>query len=199
MKEPSHHIRAFFAIDLPENIISNIITIQEKFKKEMPQIIKWVNPSQQHITLKFIGALKAQDIYPLQTAIQKEIKSLPSFKLNVVNIGAFPNINRPKIVWVGITDYQEVIKLFEIIESNTSRLGYKKETHSFSPHITLGRIKPIASKNELLSISQTIEDMNHYQFGELRVTKVVLYKSTLTPKGPIYDLLFSETLANKSA
>ena len=104
-----------------------------------------------------------------------------SFNVSLKEIGAFPSSKKAKILWVGIEEgVNKLIELFSTIEDKVSNLGFEKETRNFTPHITFARVK-----KGNYSLPGNIE----FSFDPFPVNEVALFKSTLTPKGPIYEIL----------
>jgi 2'-5' RNA ligase len=112
----------------------------------------------------------------------KEITDeFPLFKVSLKKIGAFPSSKRAKILWVGVEEGKNnLIELFSTIENKVSDLGFKKEERKFTPHITFARVK---------KGNYSLTDQKDFSFDSFPVNEVILFKSTLTPKGPIYEIL----------
>lgn len=112
----------------------------------------------------------------------KEItEEFSSFNVSLKKIGAFPSSKRAKILWVGIEEgMDKLIELFSTIENKVSPLGFEKEKRKFTPHITFARVK---------RGNYSLPDQIEFSFDSFPVNEVVLFKSTLTPKGPIYKIL----------
>ena len=63
-----------------------------------------------------------------------------------------------------------------------SKIGIKREEREFKPHITLCR-NPKFNKQKFIKIMTQKEAIN---IGTFKAKEVVLFKSELTEKGPIY-------------
>ena len=180
----SDHIRTFVAIDLKEEIHDLIKQIQDDFKN-LPCDIKWVNPADAHLTLKFLGNVRLDQIELITMCLHKIIKDVGSISSCVTRLGTFPSIDRPRILWIGFKDSQNKIKeLVKLLESEFISLGFQKEVQSFQPHVTIGRVR---SSRQLRRLSQKIEEYPPLPEINQRINQVILYKSTLTPQGPIYE------------
>ena len=115
-------------------------------------------------------------------------KAHKRFELSLKGIGAFPNERSPRIIWIGVErGREEIIKLQEGIEESLSTLGFKREERKFHPHLTIARVKGRADFKELLGVP--------YKSRVFLTDSLVLFKSTLTPKGPIYGELEKFPLA----
>jgi len=132
-----------------------------------------------HITLKFFGETdKNSSIEEKMKEIEKEF---PSFNVSLKGIGAFPSPKRAKILWVGVEEGKNnMVELFSTIENKASNLGFEKEMRKFHPHITFARVKKGKYR-----LPENID----FSFDSFPVHEVTLFKSTLTPKGPIYEVL----------
>jgi 2'-5' RNA ligase len=173
-------IRSFISVDLDNH---NFLEIQELIKKTKANI-KFIEPKNIHITLKFLGDIEKSQIKQIEDTIYNSINGINSFKIDVKGLGVFPNKSYIKIIWAGIKNYQTLENTVNRIDENLSIVGFKKEKRDFSPHITIGRVKTAKNKKQLLEI---IERYGDYNFGEFTVDSINLKKSELTPKGPIYS------------
>ena len=190
--------RSFFAIDFSQEIINKLSAVKQNISKNTLQIIRWVNKKNQHLTLKFLGNLKYTDIPTLQDNLKKEIKNLRRFSISITNLGAFPNLTHPRVVWIGIEKSQNLLKLFQVIESATTALGYPKDSHPFSPHITLGRIKKYSRQCEIKDLISYLKGFDARKIGGQEIKEIILYKSDLKPTGPTYTRIFSLELEQES-
>ena len=111
------------------------------------------------------------------------METYKEYTIKVVNIGAFPNIYNPRVIWTGIKDKNNTtIKLIEDLDKKFNKIGFKKEKN-YVPHITIGRVKNISDKEKL---SQTLKNLKKKYHGKMEVKKIYIKSSTLTPSGPIY-------------
>ena len=153
-----------------------------------PSYVKWVEKENLHITLKFLGETDKK------TDIEKKIKEIENrfspFEVSLKDIGAFPTPKRARILWIGVEEGMEKLcELFKAIDNKTAELGFEEETRKFTPHITFARVK-----KEKYSLPENI----NFSFDPFPVNEVVLFKSTLTPKGAIYESLSKIPLGGKS-
>ncbi|XRO77528.1 RNA 2',3'-cyclic phosphodiesterase [Methanocaldococcus sp. 10A] len=170
-------MRLFLAIDIPENLKNKIKEFQEHFKMKG---IKLVEKENLHITVKFLGEVdeeKLKEILDLDLSIEP-------IKIKLKHIGTFPNSNYIKVIWIKVEN-ENLIEIFKNIDKKLSNLGFKKEKE-YVPHLTIGRVKFIDNKKKL---KDRIEKYKDIDFGEFEAKHIKLYKSTLTPNGPIYEVL----------
>jgi 2'-5' RNA ligase len=134
------------------------------------------------LTLHFLGEVTPADFIKLDRAL----KALPlpylPFSLNVSNLGCFPNIRRPRVIWVGLLgDTRLLLRLHQEVETLLKdTIGFKPEARPYSPHLTLGRVKPISSR-QLAELSQGLQQEQGKvgQIASLEVTEIHLIKSKL--------------------
>jgi 2'-5' RNA ligase len=179
-------IRTFVAIPLNQDIISRIEKIHEELRS-IPADVKWVRPKSIHLTLKFLGNIDEGGIDSIAQAIQNGVRTFQSWPVYIKNVGAFPSLRNPRVVWIGIEDKSgKIITLQNQIEKELSRLGFEKEKRRFSPHLTLGRVKSPRGKRDLILY---LSDEREREFGETQIDRVVLFRSDLKPSGAVYTVL----------
>ena len=179
-------VRTFIAIKLTPEIISDISRVQEELKRTSAQV-KWVKPENIHLTLKFLGHITSEELEKVKIATRETLKPFRPFEINVSGLGAFPKINYPRVIWMGINKGKEELKRIAFsIEENLSKNGFAKEKRTFSPHLTIGRVKSLKGRERLTEILTGNRVTN---LGNMRVTKISLIKSELRPQGPVYTSL----------
>ena len=178
----SETIRSFLAIELDEDLVPKILDVQKEFKKTDANI-KYVNSRNMHFTLKFFGNIDLDMAEDIGSAVEKVIKNYSSFDLNIRNCGCFPNKKVIKVLWLGLEEGSPIINLQKDLDKEFGKLGFKKE-RNFISHLTIGRVKSPKNKKE---IRETIDKLENIEIGQMKVSKISLKKSTLTPQGPIYE------------
>jgi 2'-5' RNA ligase len=181
-------VRSFIAIEInPENR-AKFIEIQ----KELSQInadIKLVEPHNIHLTLHFLGNQNLETIEKIKNKLKPIFEKLSTFEFQPQGLGAFPNRNNPRVIWVGIGEGSDNIEnIFNHSKDVLKDIGIDLEDRKFHPHLTLARIK--SGKNKHL-LTQFLTAYHPPEFHLQKAEEVILFKSTLTPKGPIYEKLYS--------
>jgi len=189
----SDTIRAFIAIPLNPKIQHSIGHMQDHLKKNNNDV-KWVKLENIHITLKFLGNVDMEQINSVKQVLAILTQNTRPFKVELSQLGAFPNINHPRTLWVGLKDSkQQLSRIAAALDKALGKIGFQDDQKPFSPHVTIGRIR--SSKNiNLLSRS-----MSNYQISQDQtqtVSKIILFKSTLSSQGPIYESLYQSKLKN---
>lgn len=179
-------VRSFLAIEIPSDLLDSIIDIQDELKKSNSQV-KYVEKENLHITLKFFGEITQDKVEDIVSSTENILKNYKPTILSLKNLGAFPNKDYLKVLWVGIEKNNILLDIQKALDNEYSELGFKKE-RNFTSHITLGRVKGSKNKNQLKEIMKTNSDIS---IGEMNLNKIVLKKSVLTPNGPIYSTIHS--------
>ena len=175
--------RGFIAIEIP--VTDQIIRFQDDIKKTTAQV-KLVEPENIHITLKFLGDTPINQIEEIESIIKKAIGSTKKHTIKIEGTGVFPNENYIKVIWIGIKETDSIAQIANSINTQCSTIGFKKDRRGFSAHLTIGRMKSSKGKDQIVDLLKSYKDT---LFAEMLVNEIHLKKSTLTPKGPIYETL----------
>jgi 2'-5' RNA ligase len=179
-------IRSFLAIELPKPILRKIEEVQGDLRLTHADV-RWVSPEKIHLTLKFFGSIEESRIDSIFKSIEEPIQNTLPFSLKVRGVGAFPQMRNLRVIWMGLVEEREAFSsLQKQIEAQLEKIGFQPEDRSFHPHLTLGRMRSSRGKGNLVG---RIEKYKEEEFGDLRVERVVLFKSDLKPSGPIYTPL----------
>lgn len=175
-------IRSFLCVEIKDQtILDQIINFQNDLKFAD---IKFVERENIHFTLKFFGDINNSMVNEI-IGIMEKVQVKP-FNAVIDKSGAFPKIQYPRVIWVGISEGAEEMKqLFNQLEPNFIKLGFKKD-REFTPHTTIGRVRSGKNKPQLIKKMMEYKDFN---FGNMEVQSFQLKKSVLTNKGPIYTTL----------
>ena len=187
------NIRAFLAIDPPEDILQAMSRLQEKLKREIGGRISWTKPPGQHLTLKFFGDISAEDVNNICSAVQKRIVSESKQNLKVEKLGIFPDARRPRVLSCGVTgDTERLCTLQKKLDGDFAAIGFPVEERPFRAHLTLARIK---DSRGITGISEALTKYGTFTAGEFNCTELILFQSRLTPQGAIYTKLAEFTLS----
>jgi len=190
-------LRAFIAIELPAKIQAAIAHSTTSLKKALPKpLVRWVVQENVHLTLKFLGDVSPTNLDLLAEALKVEAAQHEQFDMSVGGLGAFPNVRRARVVWIGLQAPAELATLQRCVEGVATRLGYPAEERSFSPHLTLGRVGQSVSAGDLVKIRSALEACQVGDLGAVKVDAIHIFKSDLQPSGSVYTHLY--TLPMKS-
>ena len=179
-------MRLFIAIDIPAKIREGLTKIQNHCKS-LDLNASWVRPGNIHLTLKFLGNTEPEKIPQIVEIMNTCVKSIAPFSLSLTEVGGFPNLNQPRVLWVGLADSQgSLVSAQKNIDRNLSRLGYDTDNKPFFPHLTLARIKSPKGRQE---IKHKVANLPGEDKKPFSVKSIKLYKSVLTTRGSVYTSL----------
>ncbi len=178
-------MRTFVAIPLPSECHRMLEQNQGKLRATGADV-RWVAVSSIHLTLKFLGEIDTALVPRLSDSLRAACDTQTSFSLRVHGLGCFPNLRNPRVIWCGIDgEIQLLGQVRSKVEQACSPLGFAPEERDFQPHLTLGRVQGKRNLRPLLDcikIGSELEcsfSVDHYN----------VYRSTLTPRGAVYDML----------
>jgi RNA 2',3'-cyclic 3'-phosphodiesterase len=188
-------IRTFIAIPLPRTIQQKLDETVRSLRDEKSRAVRWVAARNIHLTLKFIGEVDGAKIDAIGQVIQAESRKRAPFEVSAGGAGAFPNLRRPRVIWIGVQAPADLAELANAIDQGLQKLGFAGEVRPFSPHLTLGRVSENASLQEVQSLSQALAAAKVGNLGSFSVSQVILFRSDLQPSGPVYTPLISAKMA----
>ena len=178
--DPREKIRAFLALPLAEAFESWVQPVIEKLRTQYPEV-KWVQPNQIHVTLHFFGQVETNEIPTISDCVLPVTSASKPLDLFLKGIGAFPNLERPRVIWAGIEgEVERLGELHKNLEDRFQKAGFPCEGRMFKPHLTLGRMRE----------GKRLASFRIPEFGPTerkQISELILYKSTLTPAGPVYE------------
>jgi len=179
-------IRAFLAVDPSPEIHRRLVEVKSLLA-ETGAAVRWVRDEGLHVTMKFLGPVTRDGLEALCEELQDIRSTFRVFRLCIKNLGVFPDLRRPRVVWAGV-ESADLPRLARAVEEAAARAGFGTEQRPFRPHITLGRVKDTRGwprLREVLAARRAIE------VGTCEVTELVAYRSDLRPSGAVYTKLWT--------
>ncbi|MCX8196278.1 MAG: RNA 2',3'-cyclic phosphodiesterase [Acidilobaceae archaeon] len=178
------YLRTFVAVDVEDPLLLSALERVKSSLLSSGAQVKLVEQHNMHFTLRFIGEIPqalALEISRALSALQFQ-----RFSVEVRGLGAFPNTFDPRVIWAGVgRGAEEMASLREQVERILRSKGVPPEREKFVPHLTLARMKGRATP----VLIKLLQELSDYEFGVMVVESVRLKRSTLTPRGPIYETL----------
>ena len=171
-----------------------ISEVQSQLKRSLTDI-RWVVQENLHFTIKFLGAVEEEKITSIIKAVGRAVRPVQPFSLTAGGIGVFPDIRKPRVLWVGL-EAQGLQTLSQEVEAALEPLGFALEKRGFTPHLTIGRWRNFTAKAQRLK-----EEIDHWKdqdFGQSTVEEVVIFQSILKPNGAVYSPLQVITLGTQA-
>ncbi len=179
-------IRSFIAIEIPQPFQVAIGDLQNTLRRTEAEV-KWVRPEGIHLTLKFLGSIREEDLERISQAISPLVREWEPFELRIRGLGCFPSSRNPRVIWIGIDQGgKEVSALERVVEDTMALLNFAPESRTFTPHLTLGRVR---SSKERSSLIRAMESRKDSEVGTFRAKEVHLFRSELRPSGAVHTKL----------
>ncbi len=178
-------MRLFIALNIPEDekerIHQAVVPLRQA---NLP--VRWVDPENYHVTLKFLGDVRDEAVAGIRAAVNEVAAKTDPFSVDLGGFGAFPTIRRPRVIWMGVEANPALRCLKQDVEWALTDEGFDRETRAFHPHLTLGR-----AEEEGAGVFRGLDEMasSLSYDGGFDVNTVDLMRSRLGKDGPSYSLL----------
>lgn len=184
--------RLFIAIKIKpdDNMLKQYYALRQALNRSS---IKWVEPENFHLTLKFLGDTYEEGISVVNKVIDTVVRSKRSFDFEITNTGIFGSKYNPRVIWFGIHDNGRISSLGNEIIDKLDEVGFERDRQNFVPHLTVGRIKKIDDKE---IFNRVIMNFKKVYLQKTKVKQVLLFESILRREGPVYNIISSHELAD---
>jgi RNA 2',3'-cyclic 3'-phosphodiesterase len=180
----AHTTRTFVAVPIPANLAEKLARLQGLLAAEVPGV-RWVDRSQFHVTLAFLGDVPDADLNAVCTAVSNAAVGFEPLELRLEGLGVFPNPTKPGVLWVGLTGtgLDALAALQREVAEAVRRTGYPPDDR-FHPHATLGR--PKSGRGPTRDLTPLLNHYRTWAAGSFTASECITFASTLTPDGPVY-------------
>jgi 2'-5' RNA ligase len=151
--------------------------------------VKPTLPENLHLTLKFLGDTPRPQLDTIKQAIELATTNVPVHEIELIGLGAFPEVARPSVTWIGIRPADHLKHIAAELDRLLEPLGFAPEARAFHPHLTLAYVKGPAP-----GLPEMILEGRDITFGTATISTVDLYQSDLTPTGGRYTSLAKTAL-----
>ena len=181
----SDELRCFIAAELSSTVRNRLIR-EIGFLQLAGASVKWVPKDNLHLTLRFIGGVRTEEVIELCEAIGESCSGMRNCRPTVSGLMTFPPGKKtPRIVAAGVIGDTDPLKdLFNRFQKGLAEIGFRPERKGLRPHVTLGRIR---GSDQIDALVERIEENQDRAFGVFNVDRVHLMMSDPTPKGPEYS------------
>ncbi|MFH1189988.1 MAG: RNA 2',3'-cyclic phosphodiesterase [Candidatus Omnitrophota bacterium] len=188
-------MRAFIAIEISDPAKDALRRIIDHLKYSGADV-RWVDPGIVHLTLKFLGEIADDKCDSVKASLDAVAKDSKPFEMTIKDVGAFPNIDRPRVIWAGLGKGEvEAVAIAGGIEDLLSKTEFLPSDKPFRAHLTIGRVRsPLNSDKLREKISSASAIIQSAEIIPHKVTSIVLFRSTLTSHGPIHTKLHESQL-----
>lgn len=181
------NIRAFLALEIPEDVLDAVSRLQEKLKRDLGGPISWTQSQGQHLTLKFFGNVSGEDVKRIGSAVDNRMRMHRPLNLSIGELGVFPNPHRPRVLWCSVAgDTERLSALQKQLDGDFADLDFPAEDRPFRAHLTICRIK---DPRDVSGIDNALTKYRAFAAGEFSGKELVLFQSKLSPRGAVYTKL----------
>jgi 2'-5' RNA ligase len=176
-------MRIFIAIEIPDDVRAAINSLSKDLSGSGAPV-KWVRPENIHLTLKFLDEVPNESLPRIHEISRTAAHGVRPIPITIEGVGVFPSVRRPRVMWIGISRSRELEKLHRRLEDGLAELGFEPEKRSWSPHLTIGRVKGSWNLEGLRArlTEAVLEPQN------IIVDSFSIIKSDLRPEGPVYTV-----------
>ncbi|MBE0479454.1 MAG: RNA 2',3'-cyclic phosphodiesterase [Dehalococcoidia bacterium] len=187
--------RTFVAIELPWEAKHALGRLRDTLVGNGCSPVKWVSPDGIHLTLKFLGDTRVEQIDIITDSLRAVARSKTPFNLTLGKPGTFPGPASTRVIWIGLEgDVHSLCALQHDVEEAMVPLGFPREGRQFTPHLTLGRVREQARGLERQRIRDLVMSIREQTAASFQVHTFSLMRSELTRHGAIYTCLASVPL-----
>ena len=184
-------MRLFAAVPITEPARGEIAKLLTRLR-EPGWPLRLVHDHGVHLTMKFFGEVPPGRLEVIEEAVRAAVPGTGALPLELAEIGAFPSLRRPRIVWVGLVAPPALELLQDRLERRAEAIGFPPEGTPFRPHVTLGRVR----EGQRLPVGALESLAGEYQPVAFLASELVLYESVLSRGGPRYEPRLTLELAS---
>jgi len=178
--------RIFIAINLPSEVKSKLIKLQEELALYLPYV-RWTKLENLHLTLVFLGWLEEEKIKEGCQITKEVVEEIEPFALTLAGLGVFPEPRRPRILWVGVGGDSILKHLNQALFRKLTQTNFVLDEREFTAHLTIGRIQEQKPSKEAIFFA--INKFKNTEFGKVEVKSLEVMESILRREGPIYRVI----------
>jgi 2'-5' RNA ligase len=185
-------LRTFLGVPLTAELQEGIRSLQTGLMSRIRDI-RWSRPENLHLTLHFFGETAQENLDKIRASMLSVMHCHRPFRVDVIGLGAFPSLRRPRVIWLGLNQQSWLRQLHRDCRRALHEAGLVTDARPYSPHLTIGRARQQASDLTVLG-----DEFDNRLIGHLTVDRLILYESRLQPGGAEHIPLFTIRLDNET-
>lgn len=179
--------RTFLAVEVSDGVRGRAVELIRRLRASQAKV-SWVPPENMHLTLKFLGDQSDNRLAVICRSVLESVAEVGAFEILCHGAGAFPNVQRPRTVWMGVTDGADAMgQLHRVVDKALAAHGFPRDPRPLKPHLTLGRVRGGGPAQEALG--QLIAEHAEFGGGASAVDEVLVVASHLSRSGAEYEIL----------
>jgi 2'-5' RNA ligase len=190
--------RLFVALDPPDPVRRRLAALVDELRKlagRHASEVRFVPAENVHLTLQFLGAVPAERVSDVESAVATAAAASRPLLLEVRGAGGFPNARRPRVLWAGLGGETEALsQLAADLGRRLTPLGFQPEERPFSAHLTLGRAR---DRSGAPGLAGALSRLSSFDPVPWRAAELCVFRSHLSPRGPRYEVLARAALGGE--
>lgn len=184
-------MRTFLAIEVSDPLEQSLAREIQSLDDQLPNdSVRWIDADSIHLTMKFLGEVSPAELDAVRSKARELSSSSEVMNLTVGDFGVFPNMNRPRVLWIGIREPTgELQRLKSELEQGMEEMEFEPERRDFTPHLTVGRVQRNVDRGLQEELTGALQRVQVAELGEMAAEELTLFKSDLTPSGAVYTAL----------
>lgn len=181
------HTRAFLAFLLEQPILDAASDVQRQMQDLFaPGSVKWVDPENFHITVRFFGDLDRRGLDTALRVVGELDGAFEAVPVRIAAVSAFPSPSRPQTLWIGVGSGEgRLDALADRVDAALHGAGFGRPDKAWRSHLTIGRIR----RGVQAEVPRGWTAGLTWAAGESNISRIALMQSELRPRGPRYTPL----------
>lgn len=185
MTSPTLH-RIFIAVELDPALRQRIVDLEDSIKQAGARL-RWIAAENLHFTVRFLGEITPAALAQVKLATREVATATRSFPLALQGVGAFPSLQRPQVIWVGVREgSEELAALSARLDDALARHRFPREDRPYVAHLTLTRVRDRRVWGDLV---RALSGFREVAVGTQQVDTLTVMESHLNPRGARYTRL----------
>lgn len=180
-------MRAFVGLPLPEDLIEALGRVQAGLG-----VGRAVPPENLHLTLAFLDDQPETALAALDAELQAIAGPVP--EVRIAGLDLVGGSDAVRLLMAAVAPDPALAALRKRVRGAARAAGIGLKRERFRPHVTLARFRRRQAPGEPVRIADFLAREGGFSWPGFAAGEFVLYRSTLTPEGALYDPLAVYTL-----